>query len=114
MIDAYRLSNLRSRQSGVQGAVIWFSCGEFDTEHGDLGPRIRVIPHGSKRASEITLGDPPRVLGKLPEGVRDAAVEWVRLNRRALLRHWDDETDTVECLQELARLDIVPAMSPRS
>jgi hypothetical protein len=104
VIDTYHLSNLWPQNSGVQGAVIWFSCGEFDPEHGELGPRIRVVRHGRTRAIEITLDDPPRVLGELPQEVRNATVEWVRVNRAALLRHWSDQTDTSECLQELVRL----------
>lgn len=104
MIDTYRLNKLWPQNSGVQGAVIWFSCGEFDEDRGELGPRIRVVRHGRTRAIEITLDDPPRVLGELPEEVRNAAVEWVLLNRDALLRHWIDETSTIECLQELVRL----------
>lgn len=105
MLEA--MSNLRSKTTGVEGAVIWISAGEFagvDVQHG---PRIKVVvgekitSEGLKDAVSIRLTDPPQALGTLPGRVKTQALRFAALNRDLLLRHWRGELDAKEVLDLL-------------
>ncbi len=103
------MSNLRPTTTGVEGAVIWVSAGEFagvDIRHG---PRIKVVLGNGITteklgdAVSVTITDPPRVLGSLPGAVRKQAVDFVNRNRDVLLRHWNGEIDAKEMLDLLQK-----------
>ena len=110
LFDLWLMSNLSPSHTGVDGAVIWVSAGEFCGAEAQHGPRIKVVlgtkltPDGLREAASVTLTSPPEVLGTLPGKVRDLAVEFVRRNRDALLRHWNCELDTRETLDLLQRV----------
>ena len=101
------LSNLSSDSTGVSGAVIWVSAGEFTDQ--DLGPRATVVlgtslsPARLGESASILLTDPPRVLGELPEGITEQALGFVTRNRLALLRYWTNETSTPEMIAQLTK-----------
>lgn len=66
------MSNLPPVDTGVSGAVIWVSSGEFVGAKSPHGPRIKVVPgakitkEGLVDAASVTITDPPRVIGTLP------------------------------------------------
>ncbi len=101
------MSNLRSRTTGVDGAIIWVSAGEFAGAELQHGPRIKVVlgekitGEGLADAVSVTLGVPPKVLGELPGKVAKRVVAFINKNRDVLLRHWNGEIDTKEMLDLL-------------
>jgi hypothetical protein len=101
------MSNLRSKKTGVSGAVIWVSAGEFAGAQSQHGPRIKVVlgdkvtTEGLKDAVSIRVTDPPQVLGTLPGAIRKDAVAFVELNRETLLAYWNNEIDTSEMIDQL-------------
>lgn len=101
------MSNLRSRDTGVEGAVIWISAGEFFDPDSQHGPRIKVMlgeqltAAGLSDAISVRLTDPPEVLGTLPVEINRRVIEFVRTNREVLLRHWNGELSTRETLDEV-------------
>jgi hypothetical protein len=104
------MSNLRPKTTGVEGAVIWISAGEFDDVSAQLGPRIKVVlgdritTEGLREAVSVRLTVPPEVLGELPSKVRERVIRFVEKNRSVLLRHWNGELDSKETLDLLERL----------
>lgn len=109
-IDLFALSCFRSKTTGVDGTVIWVSCGEFGGGDFRHGPRIKVVlgdhikTEGLQDAVSVRLTSPPEVLGKLPGKVSRQAVEFVSRNRSVLLRHWAGEIDTKEMSDLLERV----------
>lgn len=101
------MSNLTVKDTGVEGAVIWVSAGEFYGADPQRGPRLKVMlgeklsPDGLRDAASVTLTKPPRVLGRLPSKVRGQVVSFVNMNRDVLLRAWNGEIDTSEMLDLL-------------
>jgi len=108
--DAFAMSNLRSRTTGIQGAVIWISTG---TSSGGKklqhGPRVKVTlgetASVSKGSASVSVGTNPRVLaGTLPAKIEKDVLAWVRLNQNALTRYWNDELETAEVLPLLHQI----------
>ena len=103
------MSNLRPAETGVDGAIIWVSAGEFGGADSQHGPRVKVVL-GTKITSEnltdavsVSLTTPPRVFGDLPGKLRKQAVKFVDANRDVLLRYWLNEISTREMLDGLVR-----------
>ena len=97
------MSNLLPKDTGVDGAVIWISAGEFYGVDAQHGPRIKVVL-GRKITTEavsVRSTNPPVVLGDLPGKIRKQAVQFVEKNREVLLRHWNGELDSKETLNLL-------------
>ena len=42
--DLFAMSNLRPSDTGVEGAIIWVSTGEFGGADAQDGPRMKVLP----------------------------------------------------------------------
>ena len=109
-MDMFAMSNLRSTDTGVEGAVIWVSVGEFygvDLQHG---PRIKVL-QGSKITKEglmdavsVRLTDPPQILGDIPAKMERQIVAFINLNRNTLLKYWNEEISTREMLDLIERV----------
>jgi hypothetical protein len=105
--DHFLMSNLSSKTTGIDGAVIWVAAGEFGGAGSKHGPRIEVVLgdtlacEGLRDAVAVTLTEPPEVLGDLPGKVREQVVKFVDKNRDVLLRHWNGELSTVEMLDLL-------------
>lgn len=101
------LSNLRASDTGVEGAVIWISAGEFFDAESQHGPRIKVMlgeqltADGLRDAVSVRLTDPPEVLGTLPVEINRRVIEFVHTNRGVLLRHWNGELATRETLDRI-------------
>lgn len=101
------MSNLRSRTTGVEGAVIWVSAGEFAGADLQHGPRIKVVL-GTKITSEslkdsvsVKLTDPPVIIGTLPAKIKKDVIRFVEANRETLLLHWNGELDSKEMLDQI-------------
>ncbi|MGA3123391.1 MAG: hypothetical protein ABSF69_21690 [Polyangiaceae bacterium] len=43
-LDLFAMSNLRPSDTGVEGAIIWVSTGEFGGADAQDGPRMKVLP----------------------------------------------------------------------
>lgn len=105
------MSNLRSRDTGVEGVVIWISAGEFFDAESQHGPRIKVMlgerltADGIQDAASVRLTDPPEVLGTLPAEIERRVIEFVRTNREVLLRHWNGELSTRETLDQVRAVE---------
>jgi hypothetical protein len=101
------MSNLRPSTTGVVGAVIWISAGEFAGADAQHGPRIKVVlgekitTEGLKDAVSVRLTSPPQVLGTLPGNVKRQVVKFINRNRNVLLRHWRGEIDAKEVIDQL-------------
>ena len=105
----FLFSNLLPRSTGIAGAVVWFSAGEFAEPDPHLGPRLLVVLGDDLKAGwgdavSVRLTDPPDVLGKLPTEVARQVVEFIRRNRVALLGHWQGDLDTKETVDMLVRV----------
>lgn len=104
------MSNLRSKSTGVSGAVIWISAGEFSGKDAQHGPRIKVVL-GDRVTRDALYGSvsvrvtrPPEVLGTLPPQVRKDVVAFIEKNYDVLLQHWAGDLDTVETLAALQKV----------
>ena len=99
------MSNLRSKTTGVDGAVIWVSAGEFSDSDLQHGPRIKVVvgakitSDGLRDAVSVRLTNPPDMLGTLPTKIRSQVVEFINRNREVLTRHWNGEIDSKEMFE---------------
>ena len=104
------MSNLRPRTTGVEGAIIWISAGEFSGAEAQHGPRIKVVlgdkatTEGLREAVSVRLTKPPVVLGTLPGKVKKQVFKFVEKNREALLQHWRGELDSKETLDLLEKV----------
>ena len=98
------MSNLRPSDSGVSGAIIWVSAGEFEGKTIQHGPRIKVVlgvkvsSEGLKDAVTVTITKPPRVLGTLPANIKQQVVTFVELNYDVLVQYWTNAISTKEML----------------
>lgn len=99
------MANMRTRRTGIDGAVIWVSPGEFGGADSHHGPRINVMlgdkvtTEGLKVAVSVRLTNPLDVLGRLPANVEKQVVKFINKNRNVLVGHWKGETDTEEMLK---------------
>lgn len=104
------MSNLRPKNTGVEGVVIWISAGEFAGVDAQHGPRIKVVlgdktpSEGLKKAVSVRLTTPPVVLGKLPGKVQKQVITFVERNLDVLLRHWEGKLDSKDTLDLLKRI----------
>jgi hypothetical protein len=101
------MSNLRSNRTGIKGAVVWISYGEFSGADLQHGPRIKVAlgdrinTESLRDACTVTLQDPPKVMGHLPSDIKRQILKFVALNRDTLLSYWTGTLDTGEVLDAI-------------
>ena len=104
------MSNLRPKTTGVEGAVIWISAGEFYGVDAQHGPRVKVMlgdkitNEGLKESVSVRITDPPVVLGSLPGKIRGQVIRFIEKNRDVLLRHWNGELGSKETLNLLEHI----------
>lgn len=102
------MTNLLPKRTGVQGAAIWVSPGEFGGTDSQHGPRVKVVlgeettTEGLDTSVSVTITNPSRILGTLPGKIQRQVVPFIIKNRDVLLRHWRGELDSgdVFCLIE--------------
>jgi hypothetical protein len=89
--EIVEMTNLQEEDTGIPGVIF------ISTAMGSHGPRVKYFKKAGRDqpSCSISIADSPRILANsLP--ARDlnraapAVVEWVRLNRRALLRFWNE------------------------
>lgn len=101
------MSNLLPEDTGVDGAVIWISAGEFHGVDAQHGPRVKVVlgnkitTEGLRESVSVRITDPPVVLGSLPGNIRKQVIRFIERNRDVLLRHWNGELGAKETLNLL-------------
>jgi hypothetical protein len=89
--DIVEMINLQEQDTGIPGVIF------ISTAMGSHGPRAKYfVKAGRDQPSfSVSISDDPLVLANsLPERVFNraapAVIRWVRLNREALLRFWDE------------------------
>jgi hypothetical protein len=89
--DVVEMTNLQEDVTGIAGIIF------ISTAMGSHGPRVKYfVKAGRAQPSfSVSISDEPRILANsLPQ--RDlsrasaSVVEWVRVNKDALLRFWDE------------------------
>lgn len=89
--EVFDMANLSEARTGIPG-VVWIS-----TRVARHGPRVKYYekPGASQPSFSVAIDEPPKVVaGDLPERVikrmSPEVIEWVRLNRDALLAFWNE------------------------
>ena len=89
--DLMDFMNLTSRQTGIDGIVF------LSTILGQHGPRVKYFVKAGRHqpSFSVSIAVEPHVLASsLPDRVVNrvapAVIEWVRLNREALLKFWNE------------------------
>jgi hypothetical protein len=109
-VNGFLLSSLNSSTTGIPGVTLWISAGEFAEGEKPHGPRIKVVlgekstMEGLENALTVILTNPPQDVQKLPDRIREQILGFARINRDALLLHWNGKIDTMETLSLLRRV----------
>jgi len=89
--DVVEMTNLQEDDTGIPGVIF------ISTAMGSHGPRVKYfIKAGRSQPSfSVSISDAPQVLANsLPQRDLSRAsplvIEWVRQNREALLRFWEE------------------------
>ena len=103
------MTNANTEFTGIPGVTIWVSAGEYSLRNPTGIPRIEVVvgpcgPINLYKAVTVTLGKPPKVLGKLPYPVSRQVKAFIELNRDLLLEHWNEKTSLISTVEELRRM----------
>jgi hypothetical protein len=104
------MSNLHPSDTGVEGAIIWVSEGEFGGTGAQHGPRIKVFPgtkatpEARQKAVSVRVTDPPVILGELPGKLKKRVIDFVNTNRETLLRYWNGDLSTREMLDLIQKV----------
>jgi hypothetical protein len=103
--DVVEMTNLQEKDTGIPGVIF------VSTIMGAHGPRVKYfVKTGRHQPSfSVSIGDEPVVLANsLPD--RDltraapAVIRWVKLNREALLRFWNEgESMSIDELHAFAK-----------
>ena len=88
--EVFEMANLSSARTGIDGIVF------ISTQIGRHGPRVKYYLQAgrSQRSFSVSVSDEPKLLANsLPRPVANRmapkVIEWVRLNRAALLDFWN-------------------------
>jgi len=113
------MSNLVPKRTGVSGAVIWVSAGEFAGKDGQHGPRVKVVL-GNKITTDtlddavsVRLSDPPEMLGALPGPIKKKVLKFLSLNRKTLLDYWALKLDTATMIERLVPIGPIQRRTKR-
>jgi hypothetical protein len=106
--DVYAMANLSSSTTGVDGAVIWVSVGEFEGKKSEHNARIKVVQGTSisaaklKTAVIVTITDEPEVLhGTLRPKIKKDVIAFITINKKTLLAYWNGKIDTFTFIHNL-------------
>jgi len=99
------MCNANTDFTRIPGVTIWVSAGEYSLRNPTGIPRIEVVvgtctPNNPYDAVTVTLGKPPKVLGKLPYPVSRQVKAFIELNRDLLLEHWTEQTCSITTVEE--------------
>src|SRR5262245_13785000 len=88
----YLFTQVATKDSGIDGVILWFAAGEFSARETERGPKLlvsigdRLTVEALSDAVAVTLEDPPRTLTALPQALERQVVAFVVRNRYPLLR----------------------------
>ena len=106
--EIFAMANLSSKTTGVVGAIIWVSAGEFEGKKSVHGARIKVVEgtnmtaKGLTDAAVVTIADVPELKhGKLKKKTFKLVAAFITLNKAALLSYWKGKIDTSELTAQL-------------
>jgi hypothetical protein len=105
--EVFSMANLSSATTGVKGAIIWVSVGEFSGKKSEHEARIKVVEGSSmssnlENAAVITIEESPKVLhGKIKKKVAKDSISFVTLNKKPLLDYWNGKIDTAVFISRL-------------
>jgi len=105
------MSNLRSKSTGVDGAILWVSAGEFEGKECTHGPRVKVIlgqgrvtMEALKKAPSIKIKDGSLLHGRVKGSLLKKIRMFLDLNRVVLLDYWDQKIDSVQMAHEIKKI----------
>lgn len=105
--DMFEMANLWPEDTGLP-VVIWVEEGS-DVSKDQHGPRMKVMIHpGEMNYQEtvtVTLDEPPHLIGSLEKEYFNKVKEFIKLNREALMAHWNHEISTVELGRRIKKLE---------
>jgi len=106
--EVFAMANLSSKTTGVVGAVLWVSAGEFEGKKSVHGARIKVVEganmtaQGLTDAAVVTIANVPELKhGKLKKKTMALVTEFITLNKAVLLLYWKGKIDTSELTSQL-------------
>lgn len=106
--EIFAMANLSSKTTGVIGAIIWVSAGEFEGKKSVHGARIKVVEgttmaaSGLTDAAVVTIADVPELKhGKLKKKTMVLVTAFINLNKAVLLSYWKGKIDTAELTSQL-------------
>src|SRR5437763_15261168 len=89
--DLMDFMNLTQEETGIVGTIF------VSTAMGSHGPRVKYFLKSGKDQKSLSVAisaEPYVMTSSLPERITNrtapAVIEWVRLNRSALLKFWND------------------------
>lgn len=104
------MANLFPENTGLP-VVIWVQEKSSDKigKNKHKLPRIKVMTKKGKanilQSVSVSIEDEPKVLnGKLPSAIYNSVKEWILLNKISLLKHWNQEIDTVSLIHQLRKI----------
>lgn len=97
-MDMWEMANLSSKKTGLPNLIVWASGGGDKLQHG---ARIKVVKGTKFRrelSSTVPLFGKPRIIGNadLSQEEFTLLLKWIRLNRSAILKYYNDEISTDE------------------
>jgi len=104
-MNLWEMANLRPKDTGIDNYVIWISSGEA-VQHG---PRIKIakgLKWDKKNNATLPLTGLPRIIGDIgvTQDEFSKIVEWINLNKDALMLFWNSELSTKEILELLKKI----------
>lgn len=110
-VEREAMSNLRSKSTGVDGAILWVSAGEFEGKESQQGPRVKVIlgqgrvtMEALQKAPSVKIKDGSLIQGRLKGSLLKKIQMFLDLNRTVLLDYWNQKIDTVQMAQEIKKI----------
>lgn len=104
------MANLRPEETGIKGAILWISSGEFSGTKIKHGPRLKVMEGTKltadvlKKAVTVKLTDPPEIIGSLSGKLKTQVIKFVTENHDTLISYWRFEINISTLLKQLKRV----------
>ena len=96
------MSNIFPDKTGLKYTVY------VSVKQGSHDPRIKIFkgkkPQGDNFS--VTIEDEPKTIGTVFVNSKELnkIYNWVKLNKKVLLKHWNFEIDSLEMLSQLKRI----------
>lgn len=106
--EIFALANLSSKTTGIAGAILWVSSGEFESKKSVHGARVKVVEgtsmtaEGLADAAVVTISDVPELKqGKLKKKTMGLVTAFIASNKAVLLSYWKGKIDTAELIAQI-------------